>query len=47
MRYLKNEPTVSGISGNITEQKHPLYVGVGAFIISLLVFFFLKFRFKK
>ena len=47
MKYLRDEPTVSGISGNITEQKNPLYVGLVAFILSMTIFLFLSFRITK
>ncbi len=47
IKYLKVEPEVSGISGNITEQKHPLYVGLGAFTFCLVVFFVLRLKDKR
>jgi len=38
IKYLKDEPTVSGLSGHIYEQKYPLIVGIGAFLLGIFLF---------
>jgi len=47
IKYLRDEPEVSGISGHITEQKHPLYVGLGTFVFCLIAFLVLRSKDKS